>query len=244
MIQLIIWLILAHILGDYPFKPNSWVEDKRLRKWRSVKGIYHAIVHFLLVFVLFPVSLTNRFLIASVVAITHWLIDGLKASKPDNFKWWLIDQSLHMLVMLIAFLIYIGPSSAFKINWVEIFSVSSLIILLAYMIAYWPVSHFIKRAIRFWSSQIPESTQGLKKAGKWIGRLKRVLILTFIFSNQFGAIGFLLATKSVFRFGDLTDKHAQGKTEYILLGTLLSFSITVILGIGATLALQYFDPGK
>lgn len=44
---------------------------------------------------------------------------------------------------------------------------------------------------------------------------------------QFGAIGFLFAAKSLLRFIDT----ARAKTEYVLVGTLLSFGIAIISGI-------------
>ncbi|MFO7902720.1 MAG: hypothetical protein R6U98_08675, partial [Pirellulaceae bacterium] len=44
-------------------------------------------------------------------------------------------------------------------------------------------------------------TEGLFRAGLWIGRLERVLILTFFLLQRFEAIGFLIAAKSIFRFG-------------------------------------------
>ncbi len=61
--------------------------------------------------------------------------------------------------------------------------------------------------------------------------IERVLILTFIILNQFEAIGFLIAAKSVFRFGEIKDSNQQKTAEYILIGTLLSFSLAILVGI-------------
>jgi hypothetical protein len=77
---------------------------------------------------------------------------------------------------------------------------------------------------------------GLKNAGRYIGMLERVLIFTFIIMSQPQAIGFLIAAKSVFRFGDLNDSQDRKKTEYILIGTLLSFTCSFIVG----LLIKYF----
>jgi hypothetical protein len=46
--------------------------------------------------------------------------------------------------------------------------------------------------------------------------------------NFWEGIGFLLAAKSIFRFGDLKDKQDIKLTEYILIGTLLSFGIGIL----------------
>jgi hypothetical protein len=47
------------------------------------------------------------------------------------------------------------------------------------------------------------------------------------------AVGFLLAAKSVFRFGDLKDDHDRMRTEYVLIGTLLSFGIAIGISLWA-----------
>ena len=61
--------------------------------------------------------------------------------------------------------------------------------------------------------------------------LERILILTFILIDQFAAIGFLLGAKSILRFGGAQEKNHRALTEYVLIGTLTSFTITIILGI-------------
>ncbi len=43
-------------------------------------------------------------------------------------------------------------------------------------------------------------------------------------------IGFLLAAKSVFRFGELTKAKEVKITEYVMIGTLSSFTIAILLG--------------
>ena len=47
--------------------------------------------------------------------------------------------------------------------------------------------------------------------------------------NYWEGIGFLLAAKSVFRFGDLNNSKDRNLTEYVLIGTLLSFGIAIII---------------
>ncbi len=76
-----------------------------------------------------------------------------------------------------------------------------------------------------------EDIKSLISAGKIIGMVERVLILTFVLLNQFSGVGFLLAAKSVFRFGDLKEKNDHKMTEYVMLGTLLSVTITLFIGL-------------
>ena len=81
-------------------------------------------------------------------------------------------------------------------------------------------------------SPIEESLQGLPNAGKWIGFLERVLILTFIYTSNIEGIGFLLAANSVFRFGELNRTQDIKVTEYVLIGTFVSFTIAILIGFG------------
>jgi hypothetical protein len=87
-----------------------------------------------------------------------------------------------------------------------------------------------------WDSELEKAdneldNKGLTNAGKWIGILERLLIFTFIVINEFSAIGFLLAAKSVFRFGDLKNSSEHKKTEYIIIGTFISFSFAIAAGL-------------
>ena len=68
----------------------------------------------------------------------------------------------------------------------------------------------------------------LPNGGRLIGQLERALIFLLVFIGQAGAIGFLVAAKSILRFEEARkQKHA----EYVLIGTLLSFSLAIALSV-------------
>ena len=50
--------------------------------------------------------------------------------------------------------------------------------------------------------QNEKQSEGLEKAGFHIGILERLLVFSFIVLNHWEGVGFLLAAKSIFRFGD------------------------------------------
>lgn len=75
-----------------------------------------------------------------------------------------------------------------------------------------------------------ERVLGLASAGKWIGICERILILTFVLVGQYTAIGFLMTAKSILRFSE-KEANTQLKTEYILVGTLVSFVSAAMIGI-------------
>ncbi|HBQ55653.1 MAG TPA: DUF3307 domain-containing protein, partial [Porphyromonadaceae bacterium] len=76
-----------------------------------------------------------------------------------------------------------------------------------------------------------DKEKSLPNAGRYIGILERLLVFLFVVLGRWEAIGFLIAAKSVFRFGDLKDSRNRKLTEYILIGTLLSFGIAIVTGI-------------
>ena len=45
------------------------------------------------------------------------------------------------------------------------------------------------------------------------------------------AIGFLIAGKSILRVGRDNDQDVRKKTEYVLIGTLISFTVAIIIGL-------------
>jgi len=99
-----------------------------------------------------------------------------------------------------------------------------------------PASIIIKVIISRWAPMIsrignPAEDDSLLSAGKYIGMLERLFVFGFIISGHFEATGFLLAAKSIFRFGDLRNSGDRKLTEYVLIGTLVSFGIAMLTGI-------------
>jgi hypothetical protein len=114
-----------------------------------------------------------------------------------------------------------------------------LLRLLGYLLMAGPVGFVIQFLTRRWASEL-DTNDSLKNAGKWIGILERILILTLVYINEFGAIGFLITAKSLLRVIDkpFVPGNEQNRpfsprkhTEYVLIGTFLSFAIAIITGL-------------
>ena len=86
-------------------------------------------------------------------------------------------------------------------------------ILTVYLLILKPTSLLLALFTRQWRELGMNSTS-LQNAGQWIGYLERCLILTFILVGFNEAIGFLLAAKSIFRFGELSKGQEIKTTEY------------------------------
>ena len=112
----------------------------------------------------------------------------------------------------------------------EIFPDNIWMIVVAYAMMLRPSGILMSLLLRRW--QLSSFTNSsLPEAGKWIGYLERILILTFVITDNMEGVGFLLAAKSVFRFGDLNKAKDIKTTEYVMLGTMTSFAIAIIVGL-------------
>jgi hypothetical protein len=95
-----------------------------------------------------------------------------------------------------------------------------------------PGAIFIKMFIAKWSpGKGDQKDESLMEAGKYIGILERLFVFAFVILGHWEAIGFLLAAKSIFRFGDLKESKDRKLTEYMLIGTLISFGIAILAGL-------------
>lgn len=69
------------------------------------------------------------------------------------------------------------------------------------------------------------------QAGKWIGYIERVMIFLFFIVGQYAAIAAVMAIKTAFRFNDLKDDNDSHRSEYIMIGTFVSFFITMMTAV-------------
>ena len=223
-------LILAHLIGDFILQPSKWVAHKEEKKTASPYLYLHILLHTALCF-LFLWDL-DLWWIAALVGISHFIIDALKLhlQKPRSKKlWFFADQALHVSVILMI-ACYTDQFDMQLLSRPEV-----LIYITGALFLTMPVSVLIKILLSSWTPVTMEhgkmQTDSLTNAGKYIGILERLLVFTFIVVNHWEGVGFMIAAKSVFRFSDLAEAKQRKLTEYVLIGTLLSFGIAVLTGI-------------
>ncbi|MFQ3297215.1 MAG: protein-S-isoprenylcysteine O-methyltransferase Ste14 [Polaribacter sp.] len=223
--------LLAHILGDFIFQSEKWVKDKEEKKIKSLKLYFHICIHALLLFSLLQFNLQEYWLGFLIIVLSHFIFDVSKLylqKKKTKRNWFFMDQFLHVLVLFFTTLIYTGTNFTIE----NVFNDQILILSIALLLVTQVSAIVIKVIITQWSPESKnENDDSLAKAGRYIGVLERLFVFVFVVTNHWEAIGFLLAAKSVFRFGDLTSSKDRKLTEYILIGTLLSFGLAIIIGI-------------
>lgn len=238
MITFALQLLVAHIIGDFVFQPKKWVDDKNKKKIRSKYLYYHIAVHALALMVMlrfdwsyWPAMLT--------ILVTHFIIDLLKlyfTNKKNERFLFVLDQVLHLSVIA-AVVIYYYPTS---IDLADFYQAKNLL-LIAALVGVTQVAAIVMQVLMSgWKPEEEDSRKSLKNAGKYIGILERLFVFAFIVLGQWQGIGFLITAKSVFRFGDLSRAKDRQLTEYILIGTLLSFGMAISVGLGYIYAIEHW----
>ncbi|MDA3943794.1 MAG: DUF3307 domain-containing protein [Bacteroidetes bacterium] len=227
---ILIKLLLAHFIGDFLLQSKSWVEEKEVKKALSPKFYLHVLIHGILILLILWEF--EYWLLALLLMVSHGIIDTIKLyaqKENDKTAWFFIDQVFHIISILILWVLFIKPDLNLM-AWYEntnswIYSVALLFITI--------VSGIVMQVLMSgWSKALNDNNEeSLNNAGKYIGILERIFVFTFVVTANWEGIGFLLAAKSVFRFGDLKESKDRKLTEYILIGTLLSFGIAIATGM-------------
>ena len=234
---LLLQLLLAHLLGDFLLQPNRWVKAKESRKAGAYQLYLHVLLHYVLTMLL--VWDLGFWLWGLGIALSHLFIDiwKLYAQQQRNRRnYFFADQALHLLVLILAWIGYSQiPFDLSAVDRGQFFLIITTLVLLTK-----PLSITIKTLISTWTPYTErQQSDSLENAGKYIGYLERVLVFVFIVSNHWEAVGFLITAKSVFRFGDLKASRERKLTEYVLIGTLLSFGAAICIAL-LYLQVQYW----
>ncbi len=229
MLILTIKLLIAHILGDFVLQPDSWVASKKEKRHKSKFLYYHGLVLLgsLLVILQFDLSYWPYILL---IVISHLFIDLIKLDLEGKVKPTLLfvsDQVLHLLVIVLA--VYL--KTPFKIDFDELYSPKYLLFTLALLSVTFVSSIIMKVIMSKWNLVEDKPEKSLKNAGKYIGILERLFVFGFIILNQWSSIGLLFTAKSVFRFNDLSKAKNMKLTEYMLIGSLISFGLAILIGV-------------
>lgn len=221
-------LFLAHLIGDFLLQPTRWVIHKEANKAASIYLYPHILIHFAVTMLLLW-DLTY-WKLALVIIISHYIIDVVKLYVNPFFKnkslLFFIDQLMHILVLYSC--AYYGDLAGHTFSLMQEldWALVTAIVFLSF-----PTGIIMGKLLEGLSNQIALDHKSLPNAGKYIGILERLFVLVFIILGRWEAIGLLITAKSVFRFNDLKESNNRKLTEYILIGTLLSFGIAILTGI-------------
>ncbi len=229
VLNLILLQLTAHLLSDFILQPQN-LSDKKGVKIFSRYHLYHVIIVGALSYLCsFDVGFWKA---ALVIALLHLLTDTLKSWLSIKYRgknFFFIDQFLHIAALITVTIFYSKYSG---VHFVIPIETQIVAIVTGFLLCAKPANIIIKNAFDVFSIQIPKENgdepaedDSLPNAGKLIGITERFLGLALIIIGQYGAVGLIIAAKSILRFSN------PKKSEYVLVGTLLSFGIAIFTGL-------------
>lgn len=241
--EIILPLFAGHIFSDFIFQ----TEDDVKQKSRIIILFKHSLIVGFVSYVLFGIY--QAWHVGLAIFILHALIDFFKSKRrEDSIKVFILDQCAHLaVIIIISTIIWSQGLYPMQVIWLQLMGhwyYPTLLVLTGGIICIFVNGYIVGLLVKPLLEQIETSHQGkldrssdlsaihargLKDGGRIIGHLERALIYIFILVNQPEAIGFLIAAKSVFRFGEIRDKSNRMEAEYIIIGTLYSFLFGLIV---------------
>jgi hypothetical protein len=236
---LLVRLLAAHFVADFVLQKRSWVQERLDKKWRSPWLYAHGAVAGIAGYLF--AAVWDAAWLPIVIFLSHVLFDGAKAHAGDTARSFLLDQLAHVIIVVAcwAALVRLGIPDILNGLASVALSLHAWTLALAYVVVVWPVGFWIGKVTEPWRNEIGEGADGgLARAGLWIGRLERILILTFLLLDRFEAIGLLVAAKSILRFGEIRGRNGRKVAEYVLIGTMISFAAALLVGLFAKWLIQ------
>jgi hypothetical protein len=253
MIETFTALLTGHLLADFLLQTDWLIARKR--KWPFL------LLHVAIVSVATAVTIGAWTLAAgeviALVTVTHLVLDYLKIRLlGDTLTTFLADQAGHLLVLICATLLV--PDLARSGVWgllsgtAQAWLYAGMTAVCGAIIAVPMGGIVIKKLVgnlapSFVSTGLAPSASvgqtGMAQGGTYIGWLERGLTVMFVLAGKAEGVGFLLAAKSILRFGEIrhdADRHLQ---EYIIIGTLLSFGWGLAAAILTAKAIAYWGVG-
>jgi hypothetical protein len=243
-IYLFLPLFTAHILADFLLQTDLDVRWKT----RPLVLLKHTLIVTILSYLLLGVLQAWPFIL--VLAVSHALFDFIKTRyAQDRLLFFVIDQLAHLAVIVATVLVlqslnlqphtYSLGNLLGRAYYIFCALVSGIIITIK--VGGITVGYAVRPLLQELEKHadqidgedvINPLRRGFEEGGRIIGYLERALILLFVLVNQPAGVGFLIAAKSIFRFGELSDSSRRMEAEYIIIGTLYSFLFGLVSAYG------------
>jgi len=240
-IQILIPLLTAHLFGDFILQTDKDVKNKKNVLVFSKHIAIVTLSSYLLI------GNWSNFTVPLVILVSHSLIDLLKrAIKKDSLTIFLFDQAAHYLVILVLS-VYMQKQVTNNFYWFDIWGniyLKTLVIVIAVILVTKFSSIIISYIIKPFQAKIFKGDNNNRdeiKTGRIIGYLERIIILVLFLADLPAVVGFLITAKSILRYGEIKNEQDKVMVEYVLIGTLLSFSIGISIAYITTKALSFLS---
>lgn len=242
-LYLFVFLLAGHITGDFLLQSKTVAT----RKDRWTPLLQHSAIVAGLSYLLCGTWM--HWEIPLAIFLTHTLIDRVKVTSGGKTTLaFVIDQLAHVGVTLLTAVLVVRYGGEPSLYWVQLFGppfVKTVVFVAGAVATVRAGGFLIGLAVQPLLAQFTDaqpfsnatSSAGLPAApgggfpggGQLIGQLERALVFLFIMMDQPAAVGFLITAKSIFRFGDIREHRQMMLAEYIIIGTLMSFTYGIFL---------------
>ncbi len=245
MIDTLVALLAGHLIGDFVLQTN-WVLAHKRRWWGL---LLHIALVGLATIVVVGFGDPNTFGPALVIVLgTHLIIDLIKMHVGDGWRPYLVDQAAHLIVIVIVAFAF--PGLADHGLWTHLppearrAYFTALVLIAGSIASLRAGSLLLDKFMKPFTAAVGSVAEpGLEGAGAAIGLIERTLILLFVLIGKPEGVGFLITAKSILRFSDLGQQHVRKLTEYVIVGTLLSFAWGVAIAALTKAGFDHYWPG-
>jgi hypothetical protein len=231
-------LLAAHLVADFPLQPGWLVRHKRNPAVLGLHAVAVSVVTILAIGT-WPTALLL------ILVTTHLVMDAVKVYlMEDSLFSFTFDQVVHLLVIVglaIAFPQTLAHGWWSQLQHDQLTAYLVSLCILSGTIASLQVGAIvIRKATAPFTRQIADDIQGLDNGGAYIGFLERALVMLLILMDQPTGVGFLITAKSILRFGDVKDSSQRKLTEYIIIGTFMSFGWGLLIAVLTQMSIRYW----
>lgn len=233
-------ILTAYLLGTLVLR-TEWIAARARPAWLPVlRGVGATSVSFVLLG-------TFHWNILLLILLTSTLMAAIEMrAHSDSAASFLVDRCAHLLVLL--GLAYYFPDAGTNGWWragvtpdVSRWYFALLSCISGVILCVPEGGVLIARLIKPFADEISGNDLiGLAQGGKYIGWLERLLVMLLVLMDQPNGIGFLIAAKSILRFGEIKDASQRKVAEYIIIGTFLSFGWALLISGLTQKAIRYW----
>jgi hypothetical protein len=242
LIQILIPLLAAHFLSDFILQTDEDVKKKQSPLVFGKHIVFVTLLSYLLV------GNWYSYIIPATILLTHSIIDLIKKSiKKDSLLIFSVDQAAHYLVILLISIymrnqILLDQNPLFWSNVFGVVYIQIMVIVIAVIMITKLSSIIISYIIKPFQVKIFKAENNNSdeiKTGRIIGYLERIIILVLFLAELPAVVGFLITAKSILRYAEIKNQQDKVMVEYVLIGTLLSFTIGISIAFITIKILAY-----
>lgn len=239
---LLVVLFAGHAIADFVVQTERIAARKECETGAMLlHGLATLVTHALIAL---PFLTTELLLGIAVLGVAHTLTDFVRRAVvrdiPDRaFPGLMADQAAHALAIVALWWFAAGRTGAAPTaDWVPcgaaavIATYGKVAAVAGGLALNWKGgTAVVRRLLARYPEVVPQdsgATEHEYAMGRTIGCLERTLVFGLVLLEQWGALGFVLAAKSIARFKELDKKHFA---DYYLIGTLASMLVAVGTGI-------------